>query len=75
MENWISIKDALESLFVGWSFVEVDVKGRSRGLAIGWKWRSWRCDNVCGFGLVLGVKLLCAYLGWPSHWLMSMAHI
>lgn len=35
MGDFISIKDALESLYVGWSFVVVDARERSRGLAMG----------------------------------------
>lgn len=46
----ISITQTLESLLVGWYFVAVDMRGRSSGVAIGWKNRSCRCENVWGFG-------------------------
>ena len=31
------IRERLESWLPGWSFVTMDARGRSRGLAVGWK--------------------------------------
>ena len=45
----------LETLLSGWKFVAVDAKGRSGGLASGWKVQSCRCD--CSWGIYSGVGL------------------
>ena len=45
----------LETLFPGWKFVAMDARGRSGGLALGWKVQSCRCD--CSWGLSFGVGL------------------
>ena len=63
MGDYITIKAALESLSVGWSFVAVDARGRPGRLATGWKVRSCRAENVWGFGLSLGVDLFYEDLG------------
>ena len=46
----------LETLLSGWKFVAVDARGRSGGLASGWKVQSCRCD--CSWGIYSGVGLL-----------------
>lgn len=45
----------LETLLPGWKFVAVDARGRSGGLASGWKVQSCRCD--CSWGIFSGVGL------------------
>ena len=46
----------LETLLPGWIFVAVDARGRSGGLASGWKVQSCRCD--CSWGINSGVGLV-----------------
>ena len=57
------IQGKLESWFPGWSFVTLDAKGRSGGLAVGWKNNCVRMINSWGAEAVLGVELFCADLG------------
>lgn len=45
----------LESLLPGWKFVVLDARGRSGGLASGWRVSSCRC--VCSWGISSGVGL------------------
>jgi exonuclease III len=40
---------SLEAIFPGWSFVAVDAKGHSGGLATGWHHKSCKCDRVWCF--------------------------
>lgn len=35
--DYIAITHTLESMLVGWSFVAKDARGRSSGVAMGWK--------------------------------------
>ena len=57
------IKEKLESWMAGWSFVTLDVRGRSGGLAVGWKLSAAKLVNSWGRDSVLGVELLFADLG------------
>ena len=57
------IKEKLESWMTGWSFVTLDVRGRSGGLAVGWKLSAAKLVNSWGRDSVLGVELLFADLG------------
>ena len=57
------IKERLESWLVGWSFVTLDVRGRSGGLAVGWKLSTAKLLNSWGRDSVLGVELLSVDLG------------
>ena len=51
------IKEKLESWFFGWTFVTLDVRGRSRGLAMGWDSRVVRALNIWGMESVLGMTV------------------
>ena len=57
------IQGKLESWFPGWSFVSLDAKGRSGGLAVGWKNICVKMLNAWGSEAVLGVDLLFEDLG------------
>jgi exonuclease III len=49
---------SLEALLPGWSFVAVDAKGRSRGLATGWRLKA---ADVIAFGaLIRGLVSICS---------------
>ena len=50
------IKDRLESWFLGWVFAVLDARGRSGGLAIGWKEASVKAINLWGMDSVLGLQ-------------------
>jgi hypothetical protein len=54
---------ALESLLPGWSFVAVDAKGRSGGLATGWLLKKCNCEQVWGFESGIGLNVFSADLG------------
>ena len=49
------VKAKLESWFGGWCFENLDVRGRSSRLAIGWNTRIARVLNVWGMDSVLGM--------------------
>ena len=51
------IKDRLENWLAGWTFVTLDVRGRSGGLAVGWKLSAAKLINSWGMESVLGVEL------------------
>jgi len=53
---------ALEVLFPGWSFVAIDAKGHSGGLATGWRLKSGNCDKV--WALTQGPNSV--YFQWSS---------
>ena len=57
------IKEILEIWMAGWSFVTLDVRGRSGGLAVGWKQSEAKLMNSWGRDSVLGVELLSTDLG------------
>jgi len=57
------IKEKLESWLGGWSFVTLDVRGRSGGLAVGWKLNVAKLITSWGMNSVLGVELLSSDLG------------
>ena len=48
---------ALEALLLGWSFVTIDAKGHSGGLATGWRLKSGKCDKVWGFNTGIDLNL------------------
>ena len=50
------IQGKLESWLPGWSFVTLDAKGRSGGLAVGWINSSVKMINSWGSEAVLGVE-------------------
>ena len=49
------LKCRLESWFTGWNFETLDIRGRSRGLAIGWNVRNVKVLNLWGMDSVLGL--------------------
>ena len=51
------IKAKLESWFLDWQFVTLDVGGRSRGLAMGWNTHVVKALNIWGLDSVLGMTL------------------
>ena len=51
------IKEKLENWFFGWSFVALDVRGRSGGLAMGWDTRVVKALNIWGMESVLGMTM------------------
>ena len=53
----------LESLLSSWKFVAVDARGRSGGLASGWKMQSCRCDCSWGISSGVGLNLWIAEIG------------
>jgi exonuclease III len=48
---------SLESILPRWSFAAVDAKGRSGGLATGWRLKSCKCESDLGF----------RFGDWPQH--------
>jgi exonuclease III len=54
---------SLEALLLGWSFVVLDARGHSGGLAMGWRLKRSRCDNAWGFDSGLRLLLFSAELG------------
>jgi len=58
------IKDCLESWLPGWTFITLDVKGRSGGLAIGWKNCKLKLITSWGMDSVLCAEVLSAELGF-----------
>ena len=57
------IQEKLESWIPGWSFVSLDVRGRSGGLAVGWNNRRVKLNNAWGSEGVLGVEIFSEELG------------
>jgi len=57
------IKDCLERWLPGWTFITLDVKGRSGGLAIGWRNSCLKMVSSWGMESVLCVEVLSADLG------------
>jgi len=57
------VKDRLESWLAGWSFVTLDVRGRSGGMAVGWKTSVMKVQTAWGMESILGVELRSADLG------------
>jgi len=57
------IKERLENWLSGWFFVTMDVKGRSGGLAVGWKSSAMKVLTAWGMESVLGVELMSVDLG------------
>jgi hypothetical protein len=53
----------LEFVFPLWSFIGLDAKGRSGGLAIGWNKNKVKMLNSWGFESGLGVEIVCADMG------------
>jgi exonuclease III len=54
---------SLESLFPGWSFVAVDAKGRSGGLATGWSLKRCNCERIWGFESGIGLNIFSVRAG------------
>ena len=52
-----AIENLLSRIFPGWEFLVLDVKGRSGGLAIGWKVSTCRMVNSWGYYSCLGVDI------------------
>ena len=52
------IKERLESWLPCWSFVTLDARGRSGGLAVGWRNCCVKLTNAWGLDSVLGVEIL-----------------
>lgn len=52
-----SVKDMLQYLLSGWEFLVMDARGRSGGLALGWRSVSCRISNSWGCFSCLGVEL------------------
>jgi exonuclease III len=59
----VSVVKALETLFPGWMFAAVDARGRSGGLATGWKKRNCKLESVWGFVSGIGLTLFSTDLG------------
>ena len=57
------IRERLESWLPGWSFVTLDARGRSGGLAVGWNNRCVKMLNSWGTEAVLGVEVFSEELG------------
>ena len=57
------IQERLESWIPGWSFVTLDAKGRSGGLAVGWRISGVKLINSWGSEGVLGVVVFSEELG------------
>ena len=57
------IKERLESWIPGWSFVTLDARGRSGGLAVGWKNCCMKLVNAWGMDAALGAEVYSEYLG------------
>ena len=58
-----AVKENLESWLPGWSFVTLDVRGRSGGLAVGWRKCFLKLVNAWGLDSVLGLELFSEELG------------
>jgi hypothetical protein len=54
---------SLETLLPGWSFAAVDARGRSGGLATGWRKRSCKVESVWGFVSGIGLIISSTDLG------------
>ena len=57
------VKVLLENLLPGWEFEALDARGRSGGLATGWRTRGSRCVNLFGVESGLGVQLFSEEIG------------
>ena len=57
------IKERLESWIPGWSFVTLDARGRSGGLAVGWKNCCVKLVNAWGMDVALGAEVYSEDLG------------
>ena len=57
------VKARLEGWLPGWSFESLDARGRSSGLAVGWKDRTIKSQNLWGMESVLGLNFLSLELG------------
>jgi len=57
------VKSHLESLFPGWKFVTMDVKGRTRGLSLGWNTQTMKASNCWGMESSLGISMSMLELG------------
>ena len=57
------IRERLESCIPGWSFVTMDARGHSKGLAVGWKNSSVKMINSWGTEVVLGIEVFAEELG------------
>jgi hypothetical protein len=57
------VTHSLEELLPGCSFVAIDAKGCSQGLAIGWRLKSVKCENVWGFNMGISLSIFSAELG------------
>ena len=57
------IQERLESWLPGWSFVTLDARGRSGGLAVGWNNCRVKMINALGSEAVLGVEVCSEELG------------
>ena len=66
-----AVKEKLESWLPGWSFVTLDVRGRSGGLAVGWRKCCVKLVNAWGLDSVLGLELFSEELGL----LLSMINV
>jgi len=58
-----SVKAQLEKLLLGWEFDGLDARGRSGGLATGWRTKDFKCANMVGFDSGLGVQLFSVEFG------------
>jgi exonuclease III len=45
----ILVVPLLEKLFKGWNFIGLDAKGRSGGLAMGWRSKVYQASKLLGF--------------------------
>ena len=59
------IRERLESWLPGWSFVTVDARGCSGGLAVGWKNCCVKLINAWGIEAELGIEVFSEELGIP----------
>jgi exonuclease III len=59
----VSVVKTLETLLPGWMFAAVDARGRSGGLATGWKKRKCKLENVWGFISGIGLTIYSIDLG------------
>ena len=57
------VKERLESWLAGWSFVALDVRGQSGGMAMGWNSRVMNLQTAWGMESILGVELRSDDLG------------
>jgi exonuclease III len=61
----VTVTKSLETLLPGWSFAAVDARGRSGGLATGWKNRSCKLESV--WGLASGIGLTISFWDWDAN--------